>query len=221
MNAAPNSGKDNSLTASQLNKLKTLARKLQAKPGLVAYHQACVAIDEYITELKCSVEQISEQLEKSKRSIYDWRAISKAFELKNLAKLEQLKNSKGDRLDATDLRSLAGLNTSQRKTVLAEWEKQALTTRGIHELCKSLRDSEKRKQGRLPDKRAFGDQDVKRLLNKLDSLERTLIRLGTSDLTSLVVLRPSDVKQVIRRLRELQSKLSSCETLVSNCLSKS
>lgn len=178
MSAAANSGKNAALTASQLNKLKALAGKLEAMQGLVEFHQTCVAIDEYIAVLKCSIPQISEPLGKSTRSIYDWRAISKAFTSKELAKLSLLKNSKGDRLDATDLRSLAGLNTSQRKTVLGEWQKQALTTRGLDELCKSLRDSEKLEQGKPQKKRAFGDQDVKRLLNKLDSMEKTLIRLG-------------------------------------------
>ncbi len=221
MTAAANSGNDSPLTASQLTKLKSLARKLEAKLGLVAYHQACVAIDEYIAALKCSVEQIAGPLEKSTRSIYDWRKISKAFKSKDLVKLELLKNSKGDGLDATDLRSLASLSTSQRKLVLAEWENQALTTRGLEELCKSLRESEKRKQGKPTEKRAFGDQDVRRLLGKLDSLEKTLNRLGSSDLSSLLVRKPSDVKNVVRRLRELQLKLSSCETFVSNCLAKS
>ncbi len=170
--------------------------------------------------LKCSVTQISEPLGKSTRSIYDWRAISKAFKSKELAKLSLLKNSKGDRLDATDLRSLAGLNTSQRKTVLGEWQKQALTTRGLDELCKSLRDSEKREQGKPQKKRAFGDQDVKRLLSKLDSMEKTLIRLGASDLSSLVVRKPGDIKQVIRRLCDLQSRLDSCETFVLKLFGK-
>ena len=71
------------------------------------------------------------------------------------------------------------------------------------------------------EKRAFGDHDVKRLLNKLASMEKTLVRLGVSDQSSLVSRKPGDIKLVICRLRELQSRLDSCETFVANCLAKS